>query len=210
VNANAPGAIPVGGFTTGDGSDQKVNAGDPAACDSGDTSLAGAPQQCAQPLRIKLREIKKLSQNTDACNDEAFMVQGHGYAFDGKVFTVTSEQLIRLDPEARADFACGETVAESEANALAEVMTFLDQNASVKAHVSIRCTPMLALGGAPDLHANALREVLSAYVSQGRVTIDSCLGTPMLSGMTGVFVELTTGCKEGTVPAQQMACMPKK
>jgi hypothetical protein len=208
-NAGATGPANAGnvGASSSDGSDQRVNAGSFGACESGDSSLAGAPEQCAQPLRIKLIEIKKLAQNVESCNDDAFMAQGHGYAFDGKVFTVTSAQLGRIDANVRADFTCGEDMSDAEETAIGEIMSFLDQNPSVKAHISVRCAPLM-FGGSPTLHANAVRELVGKYISAGKLTIDSCL--PMLgafAGASGVYVELTNGCKEGSVPPNQFACM---
>ncbi len=211
ANAGAAGQN-LGGVNSSDSSEQKVSAGDFNACESGDSSLAGAPEQCAQPLRIKLREIKKLDQNVEACNDDAFMVQGHGYAFDGKVFTIMSDQLGKLDSSARVHFACDESLIDAEADAVTEVMSFLDQNPSVKAHISVRCNTasMMAipplLTPSPDLHANALRGLVGKYVSAGKVTIDSCY----VPGSTGVFIELTAGCKEGSVAPGQLACMAAK
>jgi hypothetical protein len=210
-NAGATGPAGVGNVGAGssDGSDQRVNAGSFGACESGDSTLAGAPEQCAQPLRIKLTEIKKLAQNVESCNDDAFMAQGHGYAFDGKVFTVTSAQLGRIDEDIRADFTCGEDLSDAETAAIGEIMSFLDQNPSVKAHISVRCAPLM-FGGSPSLHANGVRGLVGKYVSAGKITIDACL--PMMgafAGASGVYVELTNGCKEGSVGPNQFACMPQ-
>ena len=208
AGATGPGGIGNGGVSSGDGTDQRVNAGSFESCESGDSSLAGAPEQCAQPLRIKLTEIKKLNQNVATCNADAFMAQGHGYSFDGKVFTLTSDQLARVDGSIRADFTCGEEVSDAETTAIGEIMSFLDQNPSVKAHISVRCAPLM-FGGSPNLHANAVREIVAKYVAAGKLTIDACL--PMMgafAGASGVYMELTTGCKEGTVSSNQFACMP--
>ena len=206
AGANGPGGVGSAGAASSDGSDQRVNAGSFDACESGDTSLVGAPEQCAQPLRIKLTEIKKLNQNVESCNDDAFMAQGHGYSFDGKIFTVTSAQLGRVDSSIRADFTCAEDVIDAEQSAIGEIMSFLDQNPSVKAHLSVRCAPLM-FGGSPSLHANAVREIVGKYISAGKLTIDACL--PMMgafAGASGVYVELSNGCKEGIVSPNQFAC----
>jgi hypothetical protein len=212
IGASAGPGGPGGGgmFSSNTGSDRRVQAGSFSTCDQGGGGWAGpsVPDQCSQPISLRLIEKSKLKTNVEACNDDAFMAQGHGYSFDGKVFTVMSDQLQPLDSKIRVHFACDEQVSPAEEDAIAEIMSFLDQNPGVKAHISVRCNTasMMAfppvIGPAPDLHANHIREIVAKYVSGGRLSIDGCY----VPGATGVFVELTGGCKEGS--AGQLACLP--
>ena len=196
---SAPGGN--GGLSSSDLSDRRVTAGSFAACSD------GPADQCEQPVSLRLREMKKVALNTESCVVSEYMSGGQGFAFDGKVFTVMSDQLAELDPEAKVHFACDAQVSDTERDALTKIAGFLDRNRTVKAHVSVRCSAaslMAFVTPSPDLHANQVRGLLASYVSAGKLTIDSCY----VPGATGVYVELVSGCKEGSTPRGELACVP--
>jgi len=171
------------------------------------------PLDCSSPLKITLRPVKSMVTNTSSCNDASLINTNNlGFMFTGQIFTIEHTQLSLLDgPTADPEFGCKQSLTAGETKAVARIVSFLQANASVKAHVSVWCTPLIPLSPAnPHLHEQSIRAQFAAAGLAGRVEFDNCLPLPFSPiGSNGVYVELTSGCKEFTV-APPLKCQKAK
>jgi hypothetical protein len=192
----APG--PIGPSASGGSSgldEAKTSAGMFNACDQ--NSPEAPPLDCDEPLNLSLRAIGSIKTNVVSCQDPSLMNPSHGFSFTGQVFTLEPGYLKALDPNVDPEFACKPEITPGEKKALDKVIGFLSANGSVKAHVSVWCSPLLPFSPMqPQQHEASLRGVFASAGLAGRVEFDNCMPGLIPVGANGVYVELTSGCKE--------------
>ncbi len=206
------------GFGGGNGSsnEQATAGGNFDSCKN-DFNLFGlpaAPLECSIPLKLTLAPIggaapaapgapggtMEASAGASTCADSSVMaMQGQGFHFDGKVFTIERPQLQALDPQVKSDFACVGAMTPAENVAMDAVIAFLKKRPGVNAHVSVSCTPILLGPMSSNLHMNMLQAKFAAAGLTGRVSFNECLGTLFPVG-NGVQVELVAGCSDHPAP----------
>lgn len=211
---NFLGGPQIGGGSGGS-NEQSTEGGNFDACGK-DYSFLGpaAPLDCSIPLRLTLAPVggaapaapgapggtMEASSGASTCADSSVMaMQGQGFHFDGKVFTIERPQLQGLDPQVKNDFACVGAMSPAENVAMDAVIAFLKKRPGVSAHVSVSCTPILLGPMASNLHMNMLQAKFAAAGLTGRVSFNECLGTLFPVG-NGVHVELVAGCSDHPAP----------
>jgi hypothetical protein len=205
---------PNGAFGSSGSNETTVSGGNLETCGQGGGGFFGASPNidCSTPLRVTLMPIGGAAPaggdapaqgaSVAACADpDTISNQSMGFAFDGRLFVIEKPQLSVLDAQVNAEFACTENISVAENKALDGVIGYLKTHPSVRAHVSVACTPLLGPLLSParsDLHAQKVMAKFAGAGLTGRVEIKDC-GTLFPVG-NGLYVALTSGCSDHPTP----------